>query len=138
MLELIAVVVLLGLIAGIAIITVGGQMDQARLARSIEQIRSAEQREREAVQRGAVPGGVTFDSRKQSLRFTSSATTITMPSEVAIVGVDDLNTSEPIDRVLYSQSGQSRSYSVTLRAKSGLSKRLDIIGLSGQQIVSDQ
>ena len=137
MLELIAVLIVLGLISAIVMISVVGHLDQSELVRISQLIADADRKEREAARQSPIPGGLIIEKSKRSLRYSSSVRTIDLGSNVRLAEVILSSTAFGNDRVLFSQSGQSSTYAIRLESKRGASTWVLIVGMTGQVLFSD-
>lgn len=136
MLELIAVVVLLGLISSLGIVSITGQLDQARLIHASQAIAEADRKERIASRLSPVPGGMTIEKSKNQLRYRNSFKTIALGKSVKIAEVV-LGSFATDKNVLFSQSGQSATYAIRLESRRGANLWIVIVGMTGQSIISD-
>ncbi len=137
MLELFAVLIVLGLISTIALISVRGHLDQSELMRMSHVIALADRREREATRLSPTAGGLTIDRSKQRLRYSCSARIVDFSRNVRLAEVIVSSPTFGSDGILFSQSGQSSTYAFRLESQRGASNWVLIVGLTGQVLVSD-
>jgi type II secretory pathway pseudopilin PulG len=137
MLELIAVVVMIGLISAVSMISIGGHLDQAKMIRTSQEIARADQKERDAARQSPLLGGLTIDKGKQRLQFIRSGKTIAMGDNLKFNGPLIMPTSSGSRTIAFSQTGQSPTYALQITSKRGASRWVVIVGTTGQAWFSD-
>ncbi len=137
MLELFAVLIVLGLISTITVISVIGHLDQSELLRMSHLLANADRKEREATRQSPIAGGLAIDRSKQRLRYSCSANTVDFSRNVRLAEVILSTPVSGNDGILFSQSGQSSTYAFRLESRRGASKWVLIVGMTGQVLVSD-
>ena len=137
LLELFAVLIVLGLISTIAVISVLGHLDQSELMRMSHLLASADRKEREATRLSPIAGGLSIDRSKQRLQYSCSARTVDFSRNVRLAEVIVGSPTFGNDGILFSQSGQSPTYAFRLESRRGASNWILIVGLTGQVLVSD-
>jgi prepilin-type N-terminal cleavage/methylation domain-containing protein len=137
MLELIAVIVLMGLIAAVSMITVGGHLDRSQLIRVSQEIASADRKERDAARHSPVLGGVTIEKNQRRLQFTLSGKTVTLGDKLKINGPLLMPALGSERSIKFSQVGQSPTYAVQIVSERGAYRWVVIVGTTGQAWFSD-
>jgi prepilin-type N-terminal cleavage/methylation domain-containing protein len=137
LLELIAVIVVIGLISVVGMTVVSGHLDQAELIRVSQSIVNADRKERDVSRQSPVAGELTIERSRKRLRFRNSGQTISLGSNVNITETIVRSSDSSNPTILFSQSGQSESYAVRLQSRRGASKWILILGISGQVLVRD-
>jgi len=137
MLELIAVVVMIGLISAMAMLSVGGQLDQVRLNRASQSIANADRKEREASRQSPTPGGLSIDRVKQRLRFSNSKHTLSLDARLKLGEIIVSPVSMDRGSITFAQSGQSPTYAIEMKSRRGASQWIVIVGMTGQTWLTD-
>jgi len=133
MLELIAVIVMLGLISAIGFMAISGPLDQSQLTRMSQAIADADRKEREFSRQSPLPGGLTIEKSKGLLFYRASDRQINLGSRLKITDVI-VNSPTGDEAISFSQSGQSPTYAVRLESRRGASIWVVFVGISGQVI----
>jgi len=132
MLEMIAVIILIGLISTLGMTTLSGHIDSARLIRTSNAIANADRLEREMCRQSPIPGELKIEKRKGRMSYKNSMKNVAIADGVriseVILGSQDSNR----ESVLFSQSGQSATYAVCLTTRRGAINWVVVIGLTGQ------
>jgi prepilin-type N-terminal cleavage/methylation domain-containing protein len=137
LLELIAVLVLLGLISTIATIVVTGHLEKAELGRITQLLAASDRKERDASRQSFVPGGLYYDRSKQRFYFKNSARTIEMGNSVKIAELVVIGPTTESGSILFTQNGQSQTYAIRLQSRRGAAIWLLVAGLTGQVRLSE-
>jgi prepilin-type N-terminal cleavage/methylation domain-containing protein len=144
LIEVMIVMLIMAIIAGLAVISVQGHIDQARWTRSFEQIEELDRTARISARRDASPYQITFDRSKRSVELRA----IGVNASAKSVGAFKLPAQFKFDSfrknkqtsssesfvVEIAGNGQSPSYAVAIAAPSGPPQWLVTLGFSGQQI----
>ncbi|MEM6776539.1 MAG: type II secretion system protein [Planctomycetota bacterium] len=143
LIELIVVVILLGMVAAIAVLSIRRPIWQTSLQQTIARIEAADVAEREAAQRRGVPGRLSCDVNQGLLRFNASQRTVRIHSPVMLRGAKRwiLDRWEPADFIPFESNGQSASYQIDLDWSSSAGTdppmTVAVAGISGQFVVPD-
>lgn len=145
LLELIAVLVLLGLISTIAMFSVVGHVEQSELVRLSQELASADRKERYASRQSYLPGGLVFDRSKQRFQYQNSKRTIEVGKRIKTADfiINTLQSDKQSDTqsdkgsVLFAQSGQSPTYAIRLESSRGAMRWVLVIGMTGQVLFTD-
>lgn len=137
MLELIAVLVMLGLISSFGMIVVIGQLDQSRLTHLAQTIANADRKERDASRKSPTAGSLTFDKSMRRLRYQNSAHRIDIKDDLKIAEVIIGSGKSNERSILFSHAGQSSTYAMRLETKRGSTNWVVVIGMTGQILFSD-
>jgi type II secretion system protein H len=135
LIELMVVIVLVGLMAAIASVPIADQIDQSRLDGAIDRIVQADQAERTSVRTSPQPGQAMLDSTRRSMQFLSSSKRVEFGRTIQIAEVLVVGNNAAMSPIVYSQTGQSRTYAIRLQTARGASKWLMIIGNTGQTLI---
>jgi prepilin-type N-terminal cleavage/methylation domain-containing protein len=144
--ELIAVVALLAIFAGVAAVSVRGHVDEARLVAALNRIQSLDGRLRDEAQRLRRSGELSVDADDGRVFQVGTPYSAARPSRSIALGgglrIDRLRTSRHNQRrgqlrVLISSHGQSDTYAVRLRTGSGRQAWLVVLA-SGQCLRIEQ
>jgi type II secretory pathway pseudopilin PulG len=130
-LELIAVVVLIGLVATLGAISVTGYSDQAILHQTARAITLADSNERLASRKSPIPGELQIEKSKGRMRFRNAGRMLILDDRVSI---SDVIVFPPASQrsVRFSQSGQSPTYAIGLKSKRGATRWVVVVGVTGQ------
>ncbi len=137
MLELVAVLVMLGLISAFGMFAVSGQLDQARLSNLAQSIANADRKERDASRKSPTAGSLTFDKSMRRLRFKNSVHTIDLKDNLKIAELIIGSGKSNERSVVFSHAGQSSTYALRLETKRGAINWIVVIGMTGQILFSD-
>ena len=137
LIELMAVIVLMGLMATAGIVVFAGQIDQARLSQAVDRILAAEHEERRSLRVSPVPGGVKIESQPDRLRFQTCGKDVTLGPNVRIKGWLTTSPNGEGNQVPYTQQAQSPTWAIQLATRRNASRWIVVIGLSGQVLVTD-
>lgn len=144
LIELVAVMIVIGLLSGIAVVSVSGHIHHARLVQAIQRIESLDRRARDEARQHSRPVGLLFDPRQRlvsivtrpSERATDSTRRVKLPKGIDIqeIRVGRRRMTGRTVPVSLSPLGQSEPYAVRLTAANEASHWLLTIGLTGQQL----
>ena len=142
LIEVLAVVVVLGILASLVAIKVNGHVQRARLVQAADQLAVLDRRARDEARQRSVPLQLQIDTDRGVARIRSrqSAADGTTPRVVASGSVSfadvRLSGNRPVhDGTLdVSSLGQSETYAVRLSAPDGAALWLVTLGLSGQHL----
>ena len=134
LLEMIAVLVLLGLISTIAMISVTGHLERAELGRISQLLASADRKERDASRQSPFPGSMTLDPSKKRMLFRNSGRTLDVGKRIKIAEVVINGPHADEGTISFTQSGQSQTYAVRLESQRGASTWVLVVGLTGQAL----
>jgi prepilin-type N-terminal cleavage/methylation domain-containing protein len=137
MLELVAVLVMLGLISAFGMFAVSGQLDQARLSHLAQSIANADRKERDASRKSPTAGSLTFDKSMRRLRYENSVHTIDLKDNLKIAELIIGSGKSNERSVVFSHAGQSSTYALRLESKRGAMNWIVVIGMTGQVLFSD-
>jgi prepilin-type N-terminal cleavage/methylation domain-containing protein len=137
LLELVAVVVLLGIITVIGLVVFRGYSDQLSLVHATQTLMKADERERQASRLSPVAGGLEVDRARGRLKLRNTQTRIDLDRNVSITHFYVSRVAPSIDSVLYTQSGQSHSFAMRLRTRRGAERWVIVLGMTGQILVLD-
>jgi len=137
LLEMIAVLVLLGLISTIAMISVIGHLEQTELGRVSQLLANADRKERDATRHSPFPGAMTVDRSKKRVQFLSSGRTIDFGKTVNIAELIVNGYSSADGTISFTQSGQSPTYAIRLESRRGAICWVLVIGMTGQVLFTD-
>ncbi len=137
LLELIAVIVLLGLVSAITLLSVVGHLEQSELVRVAQSLARADGKERDTARQSPQPGALLFDRTRKRFLYKTSERTIDISTRIksAEMIVDSSQSDE--GSIVFSQSGQSPSYAIGLVTSRGASRWLLVIGMTGQVLYTD-
>ena len=148
LIELMIVILIMAIMAGFAVLSLRGHIDRARWTRSIEQLENMDRIGRIAARSEATTYQLSFDrdKRKVELRATGrnapqkSFREWKLPNGIQFAGFQNGSSSNRSDemKILINASGQSPSYAVAFKTKSGTAQWLVTLGLSGQHIQMDK
>ncbi len=137
MLELVAVLVMLGLISTLGMLAVSGQLDQARLNHLAQSIANADRKERDASRKSPTAGSLTIDKSMKRLRYENSDHTIDLKDNLKIAELIIGSGKSNERSVIFSHAGQSSTYALRLESKRGAMRWIVIIGMTGQVLFND-
>ncbi|MDZ4853063.1 MAG: type II secretion system protein [Pirellulaceae bacterium] len=142
--ELMVVVLIMGIMAGLAVLSVQGHIDRARWTQSIEQIEHLDRMGRIFARRDVSPYTLTFSRSKHKVELRATGANAPRKSlrECKLPKSFSFSSFQKNqERILgdkleieFSSSGQSSSYAVAIQASTGPSQWFVTLGLSGQQI----
>jgi len=138
LIELIAVVILIGLMAATTGYVISGQIDQSRLNEAIDRVIQADQKERTMARLSPTPGSLRLDQSGRRLLFQASSRVLNLGSSIRISNTVLAGSSQPASEVIFSQSGQSPTYAVQLRSNRGASTWVLFVGSTGQALIRSE
>ncbi len=148
LIELSVVVLILGLMAGMVVMSLQGHIDRARWTRSLEQLENMDRLARMAARSESTPYRLSFNRSKRKVELramgprarTKSLRQWQLPHGIQFASFRDRssgNRSEEL-RIEINPAGQSRTYAVGIKASSGPEQWLVTLGLSGQHLKLDE
>jgi type II secretory pathway pseudopilin PulG len=150
LIELVAVILVVGLMLTLTTVSLSNYVDQSNLIHFSRLIAAADQKERASSRKSPTPGRITINSGpsktmnrklvgKPDVCVTClNAKRVIYPSNsvrIAEVIVDGVGKRE--SQLTVSRSGQSRTYAIRLESHGGASLWIVVIGVTGQTIYSD-
>jgi prepilin-type N-terminal cleavage/methylation domain-containing protein len=147
LIELSMVVLIMGIMAGVVVVSLKGHIDRARWTRSFEQLENIDRLARMAARAESTPYRLSFDRDKRKVEMqaigplsrSQSLRQWRLPSGIQFASFRDRssgNRSEEL-RIDINPAGQSRSYAIGIKASSGPEQWLVTLGLSGQHLQMD-
>jgi prepilin-type N-terminal cleavage/methylation domain-containing protein len=142
--ELIAVMVVLAILAGTVAISVRGHVSNARLQAFRDRLEACDARARADARRDDHAVWLEFDSTGQRVLRSegteASERSLNAPRgvEIAQIRIASQESDHGILQIAISPLGQSDTYAVQLRASSGRSEWLVVLGASGQCLRVDK
>ncbi len=137
MLELIVVVVILALLAGLGYLSIRSQLDYAAMNRAIGLLADADRKERRAAMQSPQPGELAILKSKQLLSYRASKSDLQLPGGVQIAEAFVSSPSGRAESINFSQTGQSATYAMHLKNARGGSRWMIVIGASGQVLIRE-
>ncbi len=148
LLELLAAAIVVSLLTGVATISVRGHLHQARLVQTVEQIAALDHRARDEARRLATPLRLRFDGGRGLISLSvGDAEKVEDPTRVIRVprGIEITEVRVGRQRggrqpvaVTVSPGGQSPTYGVRLTAANRATRWLVTLGMTGQQIETNE
>jgi len=140
--ELVAVVVLLGILSGTVMWSLSGHVHRSRLVQAADRIEALDRRARSRARRTAQPVRIVWDENEHTAHIepVSSGQENRTPHQVRLgqqVEMDVFAPRQQPDRsrdILISPLGQSASYALKLIAPNDAQLWIVTLGLSGQQL----
>ena len=144
LIELMVVVLIMGLMASVAVLSVRGHIDRARWTRSFEQIEQLDRIGRIAARRDASRYQLRFNRAKRSVElyavesnvFKKKLREVKLPTSLEFASFQKAgNVGRGNDfEVEIASNGQSPSYALSIQTSSSQPQWLVVLGFSGQQI----
>lgn len=134
LLELMVMVILVGLIAGIAVVSVSTPFAKIRMDRCVSEFVTLEKAERRCVQRDAKLGQIIRVAPEQ-FKFVASGRKMSIPSGIQVTKLLRLAPGrgwKNESRIAYVPSGQSATFVVQFENRSGMKRWLTVLGITGQ------
>jgi prepilin-type N-terminal cleavage/methylation domain-containing protein len=148
LIELMAVIFILGLMAGAVTLTVQRIVDRARWTRGFAQLELVDRVARMAARNERISYRLSFSRSKRRIELRPEENITAgkglrqwkLPRGLDFASFREDRSSSRSDemKIEINSSGQSSSYAVALKASSGPSRWMVILGLSGQPIQLDQ
>lgn len=136
MLELLAVVILIGLVAGIALVSVRSPLRRASVERCLSRLAEVDAAERAAAMRSPTPGRLQFDAPENSWesKLTRKATSLPRGWSARRFACWDGRQWGNVDGVDFFQNGQSATYLIELADESSPDRAIRVLvtGIGGQ------
>lgn len=146
LIEVLAVVVVLAILASVAMFSVSGHVQHARLIRTADRLESLDRRARDEARRQSAPGQLLWDTRQgvAQIAFARAEDSPVATRRVSLGGGLEfsefrIDGARGLGRqvVDVSPNGQSDTYAVRLSAPNGAALWLVTLGLTGQHLRLD-